>query len=643
MTAQPMQSPVGPASLAPGTLVSGRFEIETYATAVGPVGVWNARDRKVARTAALWMVSNHGLTPDQLEAARRMIRAASSLSHKDLVAVYGSAITSDGALCVATEPVPPTSLAEVLDRKRQEGAVFSLSQAFPYVAHLAEILQGPVHPGAAHGAIAPATVRFEGSHLRLAGVGMFLPLYAAGVIPAHCVAPELRAGAEPTPQSDVYAVGALLYELLTGHPADPNVPVSSLAQGAPASLDVLVESCLADDPADRLESVAALRGGLASILGPAAEILRDEEIDIPIEFSERPPTMADYTLPPGAFDDDDDDGDDARPQTLPPGLLVDSNTIAPGAVAIRPSAPMPARPSTPRLSTPRQSVPQQAHGDDLGSLLKAATKNDSDRWMFSHEGLDHGPMTARDLIASVVRGELLPGDLVTNMDTSERRALTAWPQYREFAETAAEKRKVEARKAATVVALADTSVARTSKMIIAAVTIVVLGAVGVVFYKTLGAGANRARSAAEIDQLVARGELRVQTQTVQLLPPPPPSAHRGGGGGGGHGGFTSYEAAMNIPIEYNMNGGAGGGGTLNDSEISRPLNASLGRFAGCLSDGSARNVTLRLVIGGNGRAMGVTVQNGSPGLKSCVAGVVRSLSWRAFGGPRLGLSWGFGF
>lgn len=621
------------AGLAPGTLISGRFEVESFATTVGPVPVWSAKDKKVARTAALWMFSNHGLSPEQVEAARKSIRTAATVAHKDLVVPFGSAVTADGGLCVATEPVPATSLAEVLDQKRAAGHAFSLSQAFPYIAKLVDILHGNVHPNLAHGAIAPATVRFDGGHIRLAGFGMLIPLAIAGAIPPHALAPEVRAGSEPTPQSDIYAVGALLYELLTGQPANPDVPVSSLVPGTPATLDVLLDECLAAQPHERLDNLLALKSGLASILGPLADIVRDDidvDIDIPIEHSERPATMS-YTLPPGAFDDPGDE----RPQTLPPGLLVDSNTIAPGAgpVApriVKPVAPQPQRPSAP---------PADA---DLGSLLKAATKNDSDRWMFSHEGLDHGPMTARELIAAIVRGDVLDTDAVTNMETSEKKSLSQWPQYREFAETAADKRRNEARKAATQEALAESGVARASKLWIAGASVLALAMVGVVFYKTLGPGAHKQRSAAEIDDLVQRGELRVQTQSVTLLPPPPPSAHRHGGGGGG--GFTSYEAAMSAPIDFNFGAAGGpGGGTLSDAEITRPLTSNLSRFAGCLSDGSARNVTLRLAIGGNGRAAGVTVVNGSAGLKGCVAGVVRSLSWRSFGGPRIGLSWGFGF
>jgi len=613
--------------LAPGTLISGRFEVEAFATTVGPVRVWTAKDRKVERTAALWMVSDHKLTPDQLEAARKAIRAASALQHKDLVSPFGSAVTADGSLCVATDLVPNASLAEVLEQKRAQGTPFGLSQALPYISHLAEALQGPVHPNHAHGAICPATVRFDGGRMRLAGVGMYLPLRAAGAIPRHYLAPELLAGAEPTPASDVYAVGALLYELLSLREADPNVPLSSLVPGAGASLDVLLDECLAAQPHERLDNLLALRAGLASIIGPMADILRDD-LDIPIEFSERPATMAGYTIPPSEF------GADGKAVTLPPGLLVESNTIAPGQ---GPNAQRGAHAIAPQ---PASNPP--GPDADLGSLLKAATKNDSDRWMFSHGGLDHGPLTARDLIAAIVRNEVMPDDPVTNMDTGDKRTLVEWPQYREFAETASDKRRVDARKVATQEAIADAGVARTSKALIAGASVVALALVAFVYYKTLGPGARRQRSAAEIDDLVQRGELRVQTQSITLLPPPPPSERRHGGGGGGHGGFTSYEAAMSAPVDYNFaGGGGGGGGTLSDAEITRPLMSNLSRFASCL-DGSARNVTLRLAIGGTGRAIGVTVTSGSPGLKSCVSGVVRSLSWRSFGGPRIGLSWGFG-
>jgi hypothetical protein len=289
--------------------------------------------------------------------------------------------------------------------------------------------------------------------------------------------------------------------------------------------------------------------------------------------------------------------------------------------------------------------PSRASDADLGSLLQVATTGDADRWMFSHGGLDHGPLSARELIAAIIRHEAMADDPVTNMETGERRKLREWPQYLEFVETATDKRNIDAHQAATSDALAEAGHAKRGKAIITGRHRrgAADGGRGVLVHG--GSGRGHTRSAAEIDSLIARGELRVQTSNIVLLPPPPPSARRAGGGGGGHGGGSmSYESAMAQPIDFNFAGGGGpAGGTLNDAEITRPLNASLSRFAGCLGDGSARNVTLRIAIGGNGRAMGVTVNNGSAGVKGCVSSTVRSLSWRAFGGPRIGLSWGFGF
>jgi hypothetical protein len=615
MSADVSQHPSTPVVLAPGAVVSGRFEVESQITTVGPVPIYSAKDLKAPRKAALWNFTGHGLNEAAIEATRKAVRLAASIQQPDLVVPFGTAILSDGTLCVATEVVPVVSLADAIERKQHEGVPHTLAAAYPFIAQIADAL-ATVHPNYAHGALAPATVRIENHKVRLAAMGLHLPLARLGVIPPEYVPPEVRRGDAPTPQSDVYALGAILYELLTGARPDPNVSPSSHVSSIPASLDVLIETCLSELPSDRLETVAALKNGIASIMGPAADLGRDEGIDIDIEVETDPVTGM------------------VKPVTLPPGALTFSHG-SPFPAAI----PASDRPMAP--SYPQPPAQPQAADADLGTLLKAVTANDSDRWMFSHDGLDHGPLTARELIAAIVRGEVLEGDVVHNMETGERKPSLQWPQYREFVETASEKRRGEARKARETEALAETSVTSTSKMVIAAAAVAMLCVVGFAYYMALGPGAKKRRSAAEIDDLVQRGELRVQTTSIQLLPPPPPSAARSHGGG--HGGFTSYEAAMSAPVDYNFNGAGPSGGTLSDAEITRPLNASLNRFASCLSDGSARNVTLRLAIGGTGRATGVTVANGSPGLKGCVTGVVRSIQWRAFGGPRLGLSWGFGF
>ena len=590
-----MHAPEGDAEdpgerLPPGTVVGNRFKVEGLATTLGLLSVHHARDQKTQRLVALWLVPAGALPDAHVEATRKSVRASAAVQHAGLIAPFGTSVLADGSLCVATEPLGDSSLADIATARRSEGRPHSPQEAFEFVEGVTTALD-PAHGFVSHGAIAPEIIRLDGGTVRLAGLGLLTPLVLLDAVATRYVAPEVRNGQAPTPASDVYSVGVVLWELLTNQNFDRRVRLTQAAPSVPVTIEVILDNCVSMDPADRFESMAELQSALGAVVSPdkAVVITRRPVDDVPVILD----FPADAEIP----------------------VIFDLPSETPGSDA------------------------------DLGSLLQVATTGDADRWMFSHGGLDHGPLSARELIAAIVRHEVMNDDPVTNMETGEKRRMRDWPQYVEFVETAAEKRQVDALQVATQQSQQDAGASRQSQAIIAGAVTVALAMIGGVFWFTVGPGARHTRSAAEIDSLIARGELRVQTSNIQLLPPPPPSAHHsGGGGGGGHGGSMTYEAAMAQPIDFNFAaGGSPGGGTLQDAEIVRPLNTSLSRFAGCLGDGSARNVTLRIAIGGNGHAMGVTVNNGSPGLKGCVAGVVRSLSWRAFGGPRIGLSWGFGF
>jgi eukaryotic-like serine/threonine-protein kinase len=606
MTPQTLKGIANDAVIGPGAVVGGRFEVRDLVVTLGSIPIYAAKDQKTQRPVALWMIPRGGLDDRAVEATRQAVRGAASVAHRDLVAAYGSAVLPSGVLAVATEMLPAESLADRMRARRAQGTGFSLEESWPTVTRLCQALSA-AHASLAHGAVCPSMVRLDQGAVRLAGTGLVAPLVALGAAEMEFIAPEVRRGETPTVRSDIYSVGAILYTLLSGALPTPDVALSSRVEGVAATLDVILESCLSDDPSERFERAETLRAALEALVAPTARVPRDEADAIPVVFDLGDERLGDIVGDiPVVFDLDDD------PLASLPPTAIDAQSTA-----------------------------------ELTAIIEAATANDSDRWIFSHGGLDHGPLTARDLIAAILRHEVLDTDAVVNMETDERRALKDWPQYQEFMHAAHATRTGAARSAATRVALADAQATRRGKMLIAGAALVSLSALGAVYYFTLGAGARRTRTAAEIDSLIARGEMRVQTSTVQLLPPPPPSARRShsGGGGGGGGGGTSFESAMSAPIEFNMGpGGASTGtGTLRDDEITRPLNASLPRFAHCLGDGSARQVRLRIAIGGNGRAAGVSVDSGSGALRSCVAGVARSLQWRTFGGPRIGLSWSFGF
>lgn len=641
--------------LGPGSVVSGRFQIENLSTLLGQIVVYAAKDQRTQRPVALWAVPPGLLRPDALAATRNAVKAASAVSHKDLVVPFGSSTDPSGTLFIATEPLGAMHVGELIKKKSADGHVHGPNAAYQLLAHAMNGLAAAHAAQLAHGAIIPTLLRVdEAGHVRLAGVGLVAPLVASGAVDPSYVAPEVRKGAAPTARSDVYSLGAMLYELCTGKPPNPAIAATSLVPGLPTTFDIIIENCLADSPNDRFESVTEMKGALASLVAPTVNPPpASEGLDVPIEFdldidvnaaiAAAPPKRLTSSPPPAAGQRAA--AGPAIPGPPPTPAFDPASGHAPIGARISMVDPMTAAPAGGAAEPRMSSV-------DLKGLLDEATANDAPRWMFVRGGLDHGPLSARELIQAIIRNEVLEDDVVFNMDSGERRKLMQWPQYREFAEQAREKRKKDQHAREVRSAIAEDTVSTRAKSAVAVAAVFMAALIGVVYYKTLSPSARQARRQAELDDALARGQIRMAEGGLQVLEAPRPETTGGGGGGGGRrsgggGGYAgSYEAAMNTPIEFNFGGSGPGGGTLSDREISAPLNASLGRFGSCATaeiarGGSARQVQMRIAVGGNGAPIGVTVLSGSGAFKGCVAGVVRGLRWRAFGGPRIGFAWGF--
>ena len=605
--------------LGPGSLVSGRFQVEGLGTMLGSIVIYNAKDQKTQRPVALWAVPPKMIRPDVVNATRSAVKIATGIAHKDLVVPFGSSSDIHGTLFVATEPLGTTSVADLIEKKNKEGHTHGLPAAYQLLGHAMNAMTA-AHAQLAHGAISPALLRVDAQgHVKLAGLGMLAPLVAAKAIPEHFIAPEIRRGGSPTPRADVYSLAAMLYELVTGKPYNADVPAKSLVPALPTTFDIIMENCLSENPDDRFESVAEMKGALASLVAPSiAPPPASEGLDVPVEFDI----------------DVDLSGMNAAPPVSSPSPI--------GAPQIGARMSM-VEPISAPVDMPRAS------SVDLKGLLDEATANDAPRWMFVRNGLDHGPLSARELIQAIVRNEVLEDDVVFNMDSNDRRKLTEWPQYREFAEQARDKRRKDQHSREVKSAIAEEGVSTKAKGAVAVALVIVIAMLGVVYYKTLGPGRSLERRQAELESALAHGQLRLQEGGLQVLdttPPPTAPGHHGGGGHGGGGFAGSYEAAMNTPIEMNFGGSGPSGGTLNDREISAPLNANLQRFGSCATaemarGGSVRQVQMRIAVGGTGAPIGVTVVSGSGAFKGCVGGIVRGLRWRAFGGPRIGFAWGF--
>jgi serine/threonine-protein kinase len=266
------------------TRVSGRYEL------VRPLGhgamatVDLAHDVELDRPVALKRLAENLARDEELR--RRFVREgrlSARLSHPNVVRVFDVG-EDDGRPFIAMEYVEGETLAELIARRRRlpaaEAATLGMQMCSGLAAaHAAGLVHRDVKPqnlllgtgGVVKLGDFGIAVGPEGTRLTLAGT----VLGTAGYL-----APEQARGEQVTAAADIYAVGAVLYELLTGEPSrtvgslaelgsDNGFEPPDLAARAPATPPELVEAvtaCLSLRPEDRPPTAAAL----ARLLAPVA-------------------------------------------------------------------------------------------------------------------------------------------------------------------------------------------------------------------------------------------------------------------------------------------------------------------------------------------------------------------------------------
>jgi eukaryotic-like serine/threonine-protein kinase len=205
-----------------GTLFAKRYELLRSLGGGGMSEVYLARDRLLGREVAVKVIRPE-LAADERSVARfrREARAAASLSHPGIVAIHDVGVHADAPFIVM-ERVEGRTLTEVLreegrlspDRVAEVGAEVARALS---AAHAAGIIHRDVKPG---NVMITASGRAKVLDFGIAHATRWTPLTEAKVVhgTAEYMSPEQIRGEGADPRSDLYALGAVLYELLAGHP-----------------------------------------------------------------------------------------------------------------------------------------------------------------------------------------------------------------------------------------------------------------------------------------------------------------------------------------------------------------------------------------------------------------------------------------
>ena len=272
----------------------GRFEI-LRELGRGMTGVvFEARDPALSRTVALKMIDPANAVPaGEREAFTQRFeseaRIAGRLSHPNIVVVHDVGQDPETEiLYIALERLPGETLAALV----QQGVHLPWRQALDVGAQLADALEHAHEHGIVHRDIKPANVmllpngqvklmdfgiaKLEASQLTAAGQFFGTPLY---------MAPEQAGNGVVDGRSDLFALGSVLYTLLTGRHAfagenvlqilrrvmeeDP-VPPGEVMPEVPPAVDGIIARCLAKAPDDRYPSARHLREDIEEVLGGRA-------------------------------------------------------------------------------------------------------------------------------------------------------------------------------------------------------------------------------------------------------------------------------------------------------------------------------------------------------------------------------------
>ena len=263
-----------------GSVVDNRYDIVRPLGSGGMGEVYLARDRTLGRDVALKVLrSQYAGDRESAERFKREATSAAGLSHPNIVQVYDRGDTEEGSSYIAMEYVPGGTLKE---RIVAEGPL-DAGLAASYGYQVAEALGAAHAKGVVHRDIKPQNVLITASGTAKVGdFGIARAASAAGdaqtktgtvMGTAGYMSPEQALGRPATPKSDLYSLGVVLYEAVTGRlpfTADNPIAVSmkhvneaprpprDLNPAVPEDMNAVVMKLLSKSPEDRYPDADAL-------------------------------------------------------------------------------------------------------------------------------------------------------------------------------------------------------------------------------------------------------------------------------------------------------------------------------------------------------------------------------------------------
>jgi serine/threonine-protein kinase len=261
-----------------GTVLNNRYQLLERLGRGGMSDVFRSRDLMLERYVAIKILHEHYSDDESFQKRfRQEARAAANLSHPNIVTVHDFGFDQN-QLYIVMEHVPGKDLKTLL---RQRGR-YSVEEAIPLIvqacagigyAHRAGLVHCDIKP---HNMIVTPDARLKVTDFGIArALSTIMPDERADVVwgSPQYFSPEQAVGEAPSPSSDVYSLGIVLYEVLTGalpftapsseelarmHLEEKPIPPSEYVPDIPEALEEIVLKVLSKEPAARYRTADQL-------------------------------------------------------------------------------------------------------------------------------------------------------------------------------------------------------------------------------------------------------------------------------------------------------------------------------------------------------------------------------------------------
>ncbi len=276
-------------------VLGGRYVLREVLGTGGMATVWRAVDEVLGRDVAVKLLSpQYAADPSFLARFKREARNVAALSDSRIVTVFDWGV-DDATPYIVMELVAGRTLRQLLD----ETVTLPPGEAVRIAAAVCDALEAAHAAGLVHRDIKPANIVLSGREVKVLDFGIARSQFPVGGTRTHGVlgtaaylSPEQASGEPAGPPSDLYSLGCVLFEMLTGGPPfsadsevgvayrqvhdDPGAP-SAKRPDLPVRLDLIVTRLLAKNPADRPAGAAAARASLLAALQPDQTAILDAQ------------------------------------------------------------------------------------------------------------------------------------------------------------------------------------------------------------------------------------------------------------------------------------------------------------------------------------------------------------------------------